>query len=248
MKRGALVALVVLVVAVCAAGSAAYAFDGAVQVYADSPWGAQNPYNYGGGEFDVSVVSGNLHQFTSVAPGHPGTDFATFCAQEHQNIYPGGVYDVTLAMATDHGMAIPLTAGVAQLFHLWNAGALSGYDYANATYDAGQPEFTTGRRGTAYDLQQVFWQLMYEGAVANGQNWLGPAPSYTGARNQAGWYQFAKTTTSWEGAEGVRIAQLGSDTLNQDIFVETTPEPASLALLAIGALPVLPILRRRRSA
>jgi hypothetical protein len=40
----------------------------------------------------------------------------------------------------------------------------------------------------------------------------------------------------------------GVDTPNaQDHLVEITPEPATLALVAIGALPLLPIVRRRRT-
>jgi hypothetical protein len=124
-------------------------------------------------------------------------------------------------------------------FKLWNHQQLVGFDWA-----------PNAARGAAdKDVQQVLWRLMYDQAVLQGL--VVPFAGIQNAR-QLAWYNLVKGNTDWTGLERIRVMRLyGTGTAaedHQDMLVELAPEPASLALLAIGGLPVLPLLRRRRSS
>jgi len=205
-------------------------------------------YGYGqfapgnrGGEFDITTIGWAVQPY-GIAPRNPSHTFSTFCVQQNQYFVPGSTYDVQFAMSTNHTQNINLNAEVAKLYHMWNVGALGGYDYTTGV----------GRGEAGRDLQQVLWKLMHEQAVSQGI--FPPDAPLTNARQWA-WYWLVKGNTDWTGLQYVRVMRLygpqGAGTYgddHQDMLVELTPEPGSLALLAIGGVPLLPILRRRRAA
>jgi len=240
MRRVAL--LVLLVVALGLGASAAWAGP----VYMSSGSSDRSSwYNGGGsllgygGEFDVWGFNGLHSTSTASHNGQPG--FRSFCLQIHQDVYEGQPYNLVLATETDHGEHVQLAPQVAYLFHQFNAGALNQYDY---TYG------TAGRRASATDLQAVIWYFQAQLGMTDGYGVVGYSWA-TMSQRARDWATEANTAVdgAWgHTLGGVKVMQLfaqnGTD--GQDLITET-PEPASLALLAIGALPVLPIVRRRRS-
>jgi len=223
----------------------AHADPAQVIISANGHWGSSYSDTYSsGGEFDVHVVSwdGNAPYTTQVATYNQNyntgwdTQFSSFCIQSYQTYYPGRTYYVELADATDHTTEVPLENSVKYLFHAWNRHQLDGYNYDDQKTDA------AGRMASANKLQRVLWKLQgcAAGAIDDDQ--------------AQGWYDMALANASVGKALDVKVMRLystwsaaqgfGGD--GQDELVEVTPEPTTLALLAIGALPVLPIIRRRR--
>jgi len=232
MKASSRIFIALIVAAtLCVGASAVRAASPTVRVYQDL-----GQYSSGsGGEFNVAITAGPLsHANSARTEGSRSPGFQTFCIQKSQYFIPGNQYTAKVSEYTNHTTHDLLKAEVAYLFHWWNTGTMSGYDY---TYGA-------GRTQSAGHLQNVLWALQYGGSVAAGTEY--------------DWWKKAKDDVAnglWSGRGAVRVLQLTGDptwpgTVNgdyQDQLIET-PEPASLALLAIGALPVLPVIRRRRSA
>jgi len=226
-------------------------------------WNTPSWYSgtYNGGEFNVAVHSpGTSYYQAAVAnAAGGGNNFSTFCVQQNQVFSPGGTYCVKADTQTDGGQDIPLTGAVAYLYHRWNSGTLTGYDYLNSTAE--------GRLSSAVDLQEVIWKLMYESAGGTPGDWYyggyQELPNYDPSHrsNQLAWYNLAKGTAWGSNVYNVRIMKMysGPELTGpaQDFIYEQSdsgpgptpgkvPEPTTLALLALGGLPVLPFLRRRR--
>jgi len=260
MKRGIfLVACAVLLLSV--AGAAMAAPDAVITPSFGSEVGthrfnipSEGTQSYTGGEFKVTVNAWNYatpYMHTVRRPQSNG--FATFCVQTTQDFQPnlGYQHNVTISTHTNNGTNRPLQPTVAYLYHQFNRGIL-GQGLGNPswayTYGTG-----TVADGETADLMGLIWYLQGEPYYMQ----AGYDTKLTLSARQQAWLTDASnaiTTGRWRGLEGVRIMQLhgrnpdGSNGLAaQDLLVETTPEPASLALLAIGALPMLPIVRRRRS-
>jgi len=232
----------------CVAASVSWADN---TVVLSQPAGA----SYGnGGEFDVDITGGTVDHVTS--PNTKGDqDFRTFCVQGATGVQyftPGATYMVDVATSTDHTSKAPLKAEVAYLFHLWNTGSMDlnnyQYDYVSGS----------GRSESARNLQRAIWALQWGNVgLSNGTS---SADTTLSSAMELAWYHQAIDDVDhgvWTGLGNVGVMRLynvsgGADA--QDQLVEgthpvppTVPEPASLALLAVGALPVLPIIRRRRS-
>jgi hypothetical protein len=249
MRRGAILVLVALAgVALVSSASPVFAYDFNVKAYVgysqyDGWSGAQ------GGEFKIVTHNVTLGSNTTDWDGYyqpvaskygysdaAGFDFPTFCVQKGETFSPGTPYGVFLRDTTNLG--VPLDPGAAALYAKWYKMQLNGYNYANSG---------NGRYSDATYLQRLIWWRMGQvGSPGMTRQQLGlPADA-----KYDQWYGIA--TTSSGSTQGVKVMQLGVNGGNQDMLVLTMgngtpliPEPGSLALLAIGALGVLPLLRRR---
>lgn len=209
--------------------SAALAYDGQVMLNNDQTrmgWSGGES----GGEFQMTTRNWTGPALVRGVATKTG-NWSTFCAQFSELVGFGTYYNGTLAMVTDHSPPyLPLDARAAWLYHEWNHKALVGYVYDES--DGG-----VARRASARDLMELLWKV--GGEVAPYQN---------NARQQQ-WLALAEAgKTDLNKTRGVRILQLYDTVDRQDLYAEVVPEPTSLALLALGSLPVLPMLRRRRSA
>lgn len=148
-----------------------------------------------------------------------GTAFKTVCVDLENAISAGNSWQATISLSSS------LTGG------LELAGRIVGTYFNAATTD-----------GTAKQLQLAVWEAVYDG-VANGgsADFSGGVFTSDEATATGDTYYSAVSTHPW--AEAFYIAPTGGD--KGQAQMTPTPEPATLAVLGVGAIAAL---RKRRKA
>ena len=206
------------------------------------------PYSAGDGEFTMGTdagLAGLLGGYSPLTRNYvlPGS-FQTFCVERNEYITAGTTYDVTFNNVTVFS-GVPLSVGTAYLYQQFATGVLAGYNYLDTP--AGSRAF--GTHGSAFELQQAIWYFMGEysynpyNVYMNGSVFVpGNIPGVTGTG------AFAADN----GAHGVALLNLWApgqphDPAHayQDILVYSVPEPATLALAALGAAALLAHRRKK---
>jgi hypothetical protein len=184
-----------------------------------------------GGEFTLTPVGWNpLPLYAAVAKNQDGTkpNFQTFCIEEKEYVYPNTTFDVVFnskaVMGGNPPSGDPLSQGAAWLYHEFQMGTLSGYDYQ----DTG-----SGRKNSAQDLQNAIWYLEGEGGsltvgyVAKLNTQFGSVANAMFDNSTTGKYAVAVLNLYEQGHEG------DLDYLRQDMLV-CVPLPGSVLLAAFA--------------
>jgi len=204
-----------------------------------------------GGEFYGNFQNGSMANVVTAENGtfalwsgvtqRDNRAFATLCAQSSEYFYTNTWYNIArIDTYSDHGNDKPLSNQAAYLFHMWNTGTWSEYNYTSAA-DAGA-------------LQLALWHFQDQTTPS------GFTTGFTSAMWQKYWnYVDAANGSGWSGIGAVRIMQLPASApgWTQDQFCELdqpdkvppiTPEPATVGMLLLGCCTLpLPLLRRRKA-
>lgn len=114
-----------------------------------------NASTTGGGEFTVNLEDGlevyydNYDPLARDADMLLDYDVQTFCVETSEHISAGETYDVTIS-DTSQLTGVELNLGTAWLYHEFQSGTLTGYDYTD----------TTSRINDALLLQNAIWYFM----------------------------------------------------------------------------------------
>jgi len=160
--------------------------------------------------------------------GTTGT-FQTFCVEEYENVWANATYSAVLndrAIAGGVGSAgDPLSLGAAYLYHEFQNGTLSGYEYANST----------GRLASAAAVQNAIWYLEDEGGEEN---------AYT-AMVATLFGSIGEAKADNNGRYAVALLNLYEGTaLRQDVLV-CVPVPGAVLLGLLGMGTAGALLRAR---
>lgn len=251
MKR---LGLVVLLVGVLASPAMA----GTISTGTLGSYGSSFTGIGGGGEFTFSQGTTNWlnlssayvnHKTAGLSNGVTGLTFQTFCVEIDEHIttwadYSGSTSPIASLGGVNTNSGDPVSQGTGYLYSTFVKGSLA-YDYTLTP--------TTGRKASAYLLQQAIWWL--EGEF--GDSAPAPSNSYlTLVATKFGGLTNAKKGQFEEGAHdyGVRALNLTSDACDsrttgvadpcQDALVMVPDGGATLMLLG-GALVGLAALRRK---
>jgi len=182
---------------------------------------------------DISTGAG---PFLATVNGDPSTAFVSLCMQADvgtwadigSTLYVEGVTDFATWQSPDEGGDASgrnyLSSQTAWLYTQFRQGSLAGFDWSANASDA---------------LQWAVWQLEDQKSIPDGESYSTLANSFIAMADQA-------VANGFSGIGDVRVLNLvnadGSDAQDQLTLV---PEPASFELLAMSAMALFFISRRR---